>query len=306
MSFKILFMGTPEFSIPILKSIFESNHKIIKVYTQPPKKKNRGQKILNSPIHEYAKKLKISVRSPISLNQKEEIEYIKNLEPDIVVVVAYGKILPSNLLNLKNILFINVHASLLPRWRGAAPIQRAIMNMDSETGISIMKIEQKLDSGPVMLQSKVNIHPNLNYVELSKEMSKIGAKLILEALELIKENKANFTLQNESKASYAEKNPKSEARVNWNEDAKSIMAKINALHTNPGCWFELDGSRIKIIKAKKIITEGEPGVVLDEKFTIGCSKNAIQILEIKKEGKQKMTAHEFLRGNKIKVGQKLN
>ena len=143
MSFKILFMGTPEFSIPILKSIFESNHKIIKVYTQPPKKKNRGQKILNSPIHEYAKKLKISVRSPISLNQKEEIEYIKNLEPDIVVVVAYGKILPSNLLNLKNILFINVHASLLLGGR-AVPIQRAIMNMDSETGISIMKIEQKL------------------------------------------------------------------------------------------------------------------------------------------------------------------
>ena len=168
-------MGTPKFSVSILKSIFESKHKVLEVYTQPPKKKNRGQKILNSPVHEYAKKLKIPVRNPISLNQKEEVEYIKNLKPDIVVVVAYGKILPINLLNLKNIHFINIHASLLPRWRGAAPIQRAIMNMDSETGISIMKIEPELDSGPVMLQSKIKINPNLNCEELSNELSKIGA-----------------------------------------------------------------------------------------------------------------------------------
>jgi len=306
MAFKIIFMGTPEFSVPILKSIYESKHKILKVYTQPPKKKNRGQKILNSPIHEYAKKLKISVRNPFSLNQKEEIEYIKNLKPDIVVVVAYGKILPSDLLNLEKILFINVHASLLPRWRGAAPMQRAIMNMDSETGISIMKIEPKLDTGPVMLQSKFKIHPNLNYKELSEEMSKIGAKLILDALELIKENKAKFTSQNESEITYAKKIDKAEAKINWNENAQNIIAKINALNPNPGCWFELDGSRIKIIKAKKIIRAGKPGIVLDEKFTIGCSKDAVQILEIKKEGKKETTAEAFLKGNKIKIGQNLN
>lgn len=306
MAFKIIFMGTPEFSVPILKSIYESKHKILKVYTQPPKKKNRGQKILNSPIHEYAKKLKISVRNPFSLNQKEEIEYIKNLKPDIVVVVAYGKILPSDLLNLEKILFINVHASLLPRWRGAAPMQRAIMNMDNETGISIMKIEPKLDSGPVMLQSKFKIHPNLNYEELSKEMSKIGAKLILDALKLIKENNAKFISQNESEITYAKKIDKAEAKINWNENAQNIIAKINALNPNPGCWFELDGSRIKIIKAKKIIRSGKPGVVLDEKFIIGCSKDAVQILKIKKEGKKEMTAEAFLKGNKIKVGQSLN
>ncbi len=306
MSFKILFMGTPEFSVPILKSIFESKHKVVEVYTQPPKKKNRGQKTLNSPIHEYAKKLKISVRNPISLNQKEEIEYIKNLKPDIVVVVAYGKILPSSLLNLKDILFINIHASLLPRWRGAAPIQRAIMNMDSETGISIMKIEPKLDSGPVMLQSKVKIDPNLNYGELSNQMSKMGAKLILDALELIEGNKAKFISQKESEVTYAKKIEKKEAKINWVEDAQNIVAKINALNPKPGCWFELYGSRIKIIKAKKIICEGKPGTVLDEKLTIGCSKNAVQILEIKKEGKHKMTTKEFLKGNKIKIGLNLD
>ena len=299
-------MGTPEFSVPILKSILDSNHKVLEVYTQPPKKKNRGQKILNSPIHEYAKKLKISVRHPITLNQKEEIDYIRNLKPNIVVVVAYGKILPSDLLHLKEILFINVHASLLPRWRGAAPIQRAIMNMDSETGISIMKIEPKLDTGPVMLQSKVKIHPNLNCEELSNEMSKIGAKLILDALELIEKNTAKFIPQNRSGITYAKKIEKNEAKINWGEDARKIIAKINAFTPHPGCWFELDGSRIKIIKAKEILCEGKSGTVLDEKLTIGCLKNAIQILEIKKEGRQKMTTKEFLKGNKIKIGQNLN
>ena len=156
MSFKILFMGTPEFSIPILKSIYETNNKILEVYTQPPKKKNRGQKIINSPIHEYSKKLGISVRDPSEFDN-EEIDHIEKLKPDLVIVVAYGKILPKKLLNLKNILFVNVHASLLPKWRGAAPIQRAIMNMDHETGVSIMKIVPELDAGPVLIQSKIKI-----------------------------------------------------------------------------------------------------------------------------------------------------
>ena len=306
MAFKILFMGTPDFAVPILKSINQSKHRIIEVYTQSPKKKNRGQKIFNSPVHEYAKSLKIPVRYPESLNQENEIGHIKSLKPDIIVVVAYGKILPNNLLNLKNILFINVHASLLPRWRGAAPIQRAIMNMDSETGISIMKIEPKLDSGPVMLQSKIKIRPDTNCKELSNQMSTLGAKLILDALMLIEKNKATFTQQDKSKITYAEKIKKSEARVNWRENAKDILAKINAFYPNPGCWFELDGSRIKIIKAKEIICEGKPGTILDEKFTVGCSINAVQLLEIKKEGKQKTTTKEFLKGNKIKIGQILN
>ena len=180
------------------------------------------------------------------------------------------------------------------------------MNMDSETGISIMKIEPELDSGPVMLQSKIKINPNLNCEELSNELSKIGAKLILDALELIKENKAKFMSQNDTEITYAKKIEKTEAKINWREDAQNIIAKINALNPNPGCWFEIDGSRIKIIKAKKIICDGKPGIVLDEKFTIGCLKNAIQILEVKKEGKQKMATKEFLKGNKIKIGQNLN
>ena len=305
MSFKILFMGTPEFSIPILKSIYETNNKILEVYTQPPKKKNRGQKIINSPIHEYSKKLGISIRNPSAFND-EEINHIAKLKPDLVIVVAYGKILPKKLLNLENILFVNVHASLLPKWRGAAPIQRAIMNMDPETGVSIMKIVPELDAGPVLIQSKIKITKETNYKELSEQMSELGAKLILDTLKLVENKKLNFIEQNESEATYAKKIEKTETRLNWNDDADKIIAKINAFYPNPGCWFELNGIRIKVIKAKQVIRKGLPGTILDNKLTIACSKNAIQIIELQKEGKQKITANEFLRGNKINTGQSLN
>ena len=302
MTLKIIFMGTPDFAVPILKSIHDSKHNVIEVFTQSPKKKNRGQKVSNSPIHEYAADLKISVRHPTSLNNNNEIEHIKNLKPDIVVVVAYGQILPSSLLNLKNILFINVHASLLPRWRGAAPIQRAIMNMDIETGISIMKIEPKLDTGPVMMQSKIKIDPYINCEELSKKMSMIGAKLILDALKLIDEDKAKFIPQNKSGVTYAKKILKHEAKINWDVDAKSIIAKINALHPNPGCWFDFDGSRIKIIKAKEVFAQGKPGEIINKNFTVGCSERAIQILELQKEGKRIVTTKEYLKGNTLEIG----
>ncbi len=305
MALKIIFMGTPEFSIPILKSIYETNNKILEVYTQPPKKKNRGQKIINSPIHEYSKKLGIPVRNPIIFDDKE-IDHIEILKPDLIIVVAYGKILPKKLLKLENILFINVHASLLPKWRGAAPIQRAIMNMDHETGVSIMKIVPKLDAGPVLIQSKIKITKEINLKELSDKMSELGAKLILDTLKLVENKKLNFIEQNESEATYAKKIEKIETRINWKDDAGKILAKINAFCPNPGCWFKLDGIRMKIIKAKEIIIKGAPGTILDEKLTIACFRNAIQIIELQKEGKQKMKTNEFLRGNKIKIGQSLN
>ena len=305
MALKIIFMGTPEFSVPIFKSIYETNNKILEVYTQPPKKKNRGQKIINSPIHEHSKKLSISVRNPIVFDD-EEINHIENLKPDLVIVVAYGKILPKKLLNLKDILFINVHASLLPKWRGAAPIQRAIMNMDQETGVSIMKIVPELDAGPVLIQSKIKITKETNHQELSGKMSELGAKLILDTLKIIENKKVNFIEQNELNATYAKKIEKTETRLNWNDDADKIIAKINAFCPSPGCWFELNGARIKIIKARQVISKGKPGTILDNKLTIACSKNAIQVIELQKEGKQKITADEFLRGNTIKTGQSLN
>ena len=305
MALNIIFMGTPDFAVPILKSINNLNHNILEVYTQPPNKKNRGQKIENSPIHNFSNKLNLPVRCPIAFDE-EEINHIKKLNPDLVIVVAYGKILPVKLLNLEKVLFINVHASLLPRWRGAAPIQRAIMNLDHETGVSIMKIVPELDAGPVLIQSKIKITKETNHKELSSKMSELGAKLISDMFKIIKNKKLNFIEQNESKATYAKKIEKTETRLNWNDDADKIIAKINAFCPNPGCWFELNGIRIKIIKANQVNSKGIPGTILDDKLTIACSKDAIQIIELQKEGKQKITADEFLRGNKIKTGQSLN
>ena len=306
MSFKILFMGTPDFAVPVLKSINESNHKILEVYTQPPKKKNRGQKITLTPVHKFAKNLKLSVKHPDILDNKEEYEHIKNLNPDIVVVVAYGKILPKELISLPNIKFLNIHASLLPKWRGAAPIQRAIMNLDNETGISIMKIVSKLDAGPVMMKAKIKITKDTTNEKLSEEMSNLGSKLILDSLNLIEKGDEKFVDQNESKATYAKKIGKLEAKISWNTDAKVIVAKINALNPNPGPWFELNGSRIKIIKAIEIKAKGFPGEILNKNFTIACSENAVQILELKKEGKNTTTAFEFLKGNKLEVGSNIS
>ena len=302
MTFNILFMGTPDFAVPILKALHHSDHKILEVYTQPPKKKNRGQKINISPIHEYSNEINIPVRYPLKLDTLEELEHIKKIKPDIVVVVAYGKILPTKFLNLENILFINVHASLLPKWRGAAPIQRAIMNCDTETGISIMKVEPKLDAGPVLMKSKIEITKEINYEELSAKMSNLGAKLILDALHFIKNGKAKFVSQNDNDATYAQKIDKIESKINWELKARKIIAKINAFHPNPGSWFELKKSRIKVIKAIEVNAKGEPGEIINKNFTIACYHNAVQILELKKEGKNKITAEEFLKGNKLEVG----
>jgi len=303
---KIIFMGTPNFAVPILRSIYESGHKILEVYTQPATKSGRGQKINHSDIYKCAEQLNLKVRSPDTLETVQEINHIKKLKPDLVVVVAYGKILPSKLLNIDKLTFINAHASLLPKWRGAAPIQRAIMNMDSETGVSVMKIIPQLDSGPVMLQGKIKIYQEMSYEDLSKKMSEIAAKLILDSIKLIESNNAIFIEQKESEVTYAKKIQKNEARINWNESAKRIVAKINALHPNPGCWFQLSEARIKVIRAIEIKKTGEAGTIIDNKMTIACSKNAVQILELKKEGKKQMSVDEYLKGNEIKSGQKVN
>ena len=306
MALKIIFMGTPEFSVPVLESLHQSNHKIIEVYTQPPTKKNRGQKVHFSPVHIFSKENNIPVRHPIQINTNEELEHIEKLKADVVIVVAYGKILPRSLLNLKNLKFINIHASLLPKWRGSAPIHRAIMNSDRETGISIMKIIPKLDAGPVMMSSKIKIQKDANYEKLSKQLSKMGSELIITSLKLLENKKEKFIEQNEKDATYAKKVSKDESQINWNETAGQIIAKINALHQNPGCWFYLDGLRIKITRAIEVNGNGAPGEIIDENFVIACGKKAIKILELTRQGKQNMSASNFLKGNKIPIGTNLN
>ena len=302
MALKIIFMGTPEFSVPILKSIHNSKHKVIEVYTQPPKKKNRGLSINLTPIHEFSNKNNIKVRCPDQLNTEEEYNNLKKQKPDVVVVVAYGKILPSKFLNIENIKFINVHASLLPKWRGAAPIQRSIMNLDKETGISIMKIIPKLDAGPVMMKSKIKIKKNSNFLTLTKELSVLGADMILKSLDLIEKNLEDFIEQDESEATYARKIEKKESKIEWDTEANKVIAKINALYPNPGSWFEYKGSRLKIIKAVEVEANGRPGEIIDKKFIIACSKNAVQVLELQKEGKKIVKVSEYLKGHILETG----
>ena len=306
MTLKIIFMGTPKFSVPILKSIHDADYDIIQVYTQPPKKKNRGQKINQTPVHNYSDIKKINVRHPETLNTDEELDFFKKIKPDIVVVVAYGQILPKKLLNIKKVKFINVHASLLPKWRGAAPIQRSIMNQDTETGISIMKIIPKLDAGPVMMKDKIKISKDTNFENLSQDLSQLAAKMIIKSIKLIESGKANFTNQNEEEATYANKIEKKETKINWADKAKKILAKINAFYPSPGSWFDYKGARFKVNKAIEVQGKGRPGEILDNKLTIACAENAIQILEIQKEGKKNMSVLEFLKGNNFEIGSNVN
>lgn len=304
MSLKIIFMGTPEFAVPILDSIKNSKHKILTVYTNPPKKSNRGQKINLSPIHIYANEAKIKVRNPKILNT-DEVRYIESLKADLAVVVAYGKILPTEILKLDNLLFLNIHASLLPRWRGAAPIQRAIMNMDKETGISIMKITHKLDAGPVMLKEKMIIEKNDNFSSLSKKLSILASKLIISSLNIVEKKTVNFIDQDETMVTYAKKINKEELKINWKDSARALVAKINGLSTSPGVWFKHNNVRIKIIKALENEKSGSSGEILDENLTVACGKNSIKILTVQKEGKNIMDTKEFLKGYKILKGEKL-
>jgi len=306
MSLKIVFMGTPDFSIPTLKTLLNSNHKILHVYSQPAKKANRGQKINSTPIELFSKENFLKIRTPESLDSEEEFNFLKDLNPDLVIVVAYGKIIPKRFLNIAKYGFLNVHASLLPKWRGAAPIQRSIMNLDTETGISIMKITEKLDAGPVVLQEKIKINENIDSLTLSRVLSELGARAMLNSIDEIIDGKAKFIDQNHKKATYAKKILKSEAKIDWKENALSILAKINGLNPNPGAWFEYDNQRYKVWKAKIINEKNKVGKIIDNNLTIACRDQSIQILQIQKEGKNKQSTEQFLTGNKINKGIILN
>jgi methionyl-tRNA formyltransferase len=294
-------MGTPNFSVPILKSLYQNGYPICAVYTQPPKKSMRGQKTNKSPIQKLAENLSLNVRNPNFLNQnEEELKYFKSLSADIVIVVAYGQLIPKEFLGLSKNGFINIHASLLPIWRGAAPIQRAIMNLDKVTGISVMKIAEKLDAGPTMFKKEIKLDNEMNAEDVSNQLSKIGSEIISDCLDLIEIGKAKFVEQDHNKATYAQKINKEEAKIKWDEDAIKIIAKINGLYPNPGAWFLFQGERYKILKATLSDLEGQPGTVLDDNLTVACETKSIKIQEIQRQGKSKQKVAEFLLGSKIK------
>ena len=306
MSKKLVFMGTPMFAVPILKSLYQNGYNISCVYTQPPQKSKRGQKINKSPIQGISETLNLEYRTPPILNNEEEYNFLNSLDADLAIVVAYGQIIPKKFLNLTKKGFINIHASLLPKWRGAAPIQRSIMNLDQETGISIMRIAEKLDTGPVCNNYKIQLNENLNALEISEKLSSLAAEKILDNVDDILEDKANFVEQDHLNATYASKIQKTEGQINWDENAEKIIGKINGLYPSPGAFFNFNGERYKILKAQIGRAQGNPGSVLSDNLEIACGNNQSIILkEIQRQGKRPQNIGEFIQGSQIKKGSKI-
>ena len=297
-------MGTPLFAVPILKSLYQNGYPISVVYTQPPQKSHRGQKINKSPVQGISETLKIDFRSPQNLlDNDKEYEFLKKLNADLAIVVAYGQIIPKSFLKLTKKGFVNIHGSILPKWRGAAPIQRSIMNLDSETGISIMKIEEELDSGPVCNVYKIKLNYLNNAQEISEKLSLLAAEKILDNIDGVLEDKVKFIDQDHSKATYAKKIEKTEGKINWNDEALNILGKINGLFPIPGAFFNYNGERYKILKAEIGNGVGKMGEVLTNKLEIACRNNqSIKILEIQRQGKKPQKIGEFMLGSQITKG----
>ena len=299
-------MGTPSISAKILKSLYQNGFEIEVVYTQPPTASNRGQKVNKSPVHIMAEIFNLPVRTPTSLNIPDEKSFLKSKDITLGIVVAYGQILKKDILDIPEYGWINIHYSLLPKLRGAAPIQRALINNDKTTGISIMKINEGLDAGPICNQYSLNILDNENSEELSLRLSNLASEKILENVDNIFEDKALFQDQDHSSSTYAKKILKDEGKINWQEDNKKIIGKINGLYSGPGAWFEFKSERYKILKAELSIKNGKPGYVLSDSLEIGCGENSIKVIEIQRQGKKPQKTNEFLLGSQISINSNLN
>ena len=301
---KLVFMGTPNFSVPALKALAQSNHQICAVYSQPPRPAGRGKKLRLSDVHKEALDLGLTVHNPTSFKSDKDRTIFRKLKADIAIVVAYGLILPNQILSAPKFGCLNIHASLLPRWRGAAPIQRAIMEGDDETGVCIMKMEEGLDTGPILSSRKIQIKENDNAKILSERLSLVGSKLIVEVLDALSEFKAYS--QSAAGVTYARKIEKSETKIDWSLPAKTINRKIRALSPFPGAWTEINGERIKLLASKVINKENEPGMVLDKGFSIACGQEAVEITEAQRPGKSAQKSDVFLRGFRLQKGSKLD
>ena len=294
-------MGTAPFSIPTLQKIITGGYELKGVYTSPSKKANRGMQISKSPVALYAEENNLDLYSPKELRSPEEIKFIRDMNLDFIVVIAYGLILPQEILNLPKFGCYNLHASILPRWRGAAPIQRSMIEGDEMTGVTIMKMNKGLDTGDIVLQDKLKINISESYTELETRLSLMGAELFEKFFKdsLFK----NITQkQDDTLSCYAEKISKQETKIFWKEDALKIVRRINAYNPNPGAWFMWKNKRVKILKAIEVDIDAEPGKVVDDDLNIGCGNKSIRPIILKVEGKQSCSIDEFLLGNKISVG----
>ncbi|RZS87886.1 methionyl-tRNA formyltransferase [Phyllobacterium myrsinacearum] len=310
MSLRIVFMGTPEFSVPVLNALIGQGHEIVAVYSQPPRPAGRrGLELTPSPVHRNAEEFGIEVRTPKSLRSPEEQQAFRDLNADVAIVVAYGLILPTAILEGTRLGCYNGHASLLPRWRGAAPIQRAIMAGDSETGMMIMKMDEGLDTGPVAMAEKVKITPDTTAGELHDQLSMIGADLMVRAMAALERDSLTLTPQPEDGVTYASKITKVETRIDWTLPAIDIHNRIRGLAPFPGAWCEMeigDGlERVKLLRSLLATGAGVPGTVLDDDLRIACGEGAVRLRALQRAGGKAMDGQEFQRGAKIAQGAKL-
>ena len=299
---RIVFMGTPDFAVPTLRALHHAAHDIAAVYTQPPRPAGRGKKLRPSPVQAEAEVLGIDVRTPKSLKSAEAQEAFAALEPDVAVVAAYGFILPQAVLDIPKHGCLNVHASILPRWRGAAPIHRAIMAGDPGTGVTIMQMEAGLDTGPMLATARVPIEDKTTG-ELTEELAEIGAQLMVGTLRDLAIHIP--VAQDDAEATYAPKIDKAEARIDWSKTAAEVVRQVHGLSPFPGAWFELGGERVKILRAEAIEGSGAPGEVLYDGLAIACGEGAIRPARMQRAGKPAMDRAEFLRGRPVAAGTRL-
>ena len=292
-------MGTPDFAVPTLRALHAAGHELVAAYTQPPRPAGRGKKLQPSPVQKAAEKLGIEVRSPKSLKSAEEQEAFAALEADVAVVAAYGLILPQAVLDAPRHGCLNVHASILPRWRGAAPIHRAIMAGDPVTGVTIMQMEAGLDTGPMLATIRTPVGDKTTG-ELTEELAELGANLMVQTLRELDKHVA--VTQDDEYATYAPKIDKAEARIDWSMPAEQVVRHIHGLAPFPGAWCEVDGERVKLLRAVPSEGEGTPGTVLDDHLTIACGTGAIRPERLQRAGKPTMDLGDFLRGNPVGAG----
>ncbi len=306
MPLRVVFMGTPDFSVPCLSEVIGAGHDVARVYTQPPRAAGRGQKARLSPVHAFAEQAGIPVVTPPTLKDPHEQRGFAALEVDVAVVVAYGLILPKEILEAPKNGCLNLHASLLPRWRGAAPIQRAIMAGDTETGVMVMRMDEGLDTGSVCLSERTSIERDETAGELHDRLARLGADLVVRALAALERGSLHCTPQSAEGVTYAAKIDKEESRLDWGCSAREVHSHICGLSPFPGAWFELDVNgkreRVKVLHSSLATGEGSPGTVLDGDLTIACGSGAVRLTQLQRAGKTPMSAVDFLHGVPIKSG----
>ena len=297
---RIVFLGSPDFSVPVLDALVEAGHEIVAVYCQPPRPAGRGKKERVTPVHSRAEQLGLTVYFPKNFKAEADLADFEGFDADLAVVVAYGLILPQRILDAPKMGCWNIHASLLPRWRGAAPIHRAIMSGDTETGVCIMQMEAGLDTGPVLLREVTPITEDDTTVILHDRLSNMGAELIVRAIADAKDLRAEP--QPEQGVTYAEKIDKSEAAIDWSKSASDVSRQIRGLSPFPGAWTMAGDERIKLLFAKAVEGTGAPGEVLDQQLTVACGQDAVVLSELQRSGKSRIDTKSFLLGFEIPVG----